>query len=169
MTLIVTAIIMLDPLTAISLSGAIIQFVEFGTKVISGSHQIYCSGKGALQEHLEIENITKEVNRLNAKILSSRTDPPILHPNTLSQDDASLRELAESCKLVADELLDMLQQLKTRSSSDRSRKWSSFRMAVASQTPWNKDKVPSLEKRLHRVQEQIIRRLMFMMWYVHML
>ena len=156
---------MLDPLTAISLSGSILQFVDFGGKIVSGSYEIYRSGKGALQENLEIENITKEVNRLNVKILSFRTDyPPSPHLNALSQDDASLRELAQSCKLVADDLLDMLQQLKTRPSSTHSRKWTSFRTAVASQTPWNKDKVLSLEKRLHRIQEHIIRRLTFMMW-----
>ena len=155
---------MLDPLTAISLSGSILQFVDFGSKVISGSYEIYQSGKGALQENLEIENITKEVNRLNVKILSSETEPPSPHLNALSQDDASLRKLAESCKLVADDLLDMLQELKARPSSGRSRKWTSFRAAVANQTPWNKDKVQNLEKRLHRIQEHIIRRLMFMMW-----
>ena len=160
---------MLDPLTAISLSSAVVSFVDFGSKVVSGTRDIYKSGKGTLQENDEIEIITTEVTRLNDRILSCRPSLPSSLPNDLSQNDESLRELAASCKIIADDLLDILQELKVRGSADRNRKWSSFRKAVASQTPWNKDKVQSLEKRLQRIHEQISRRLMVLMRWVSVL
>ncbi|MCJ1412958.1 hypothetical protein MMC19_007059 [Ptychographa xylographoides] len=146
---------MLDPFTAIGLASAILQFVDFGSRVVTGCHEIYNSEKGTLQENAEIEHIAKDVSRLNGRILSSRSGPSSDSP---AQDDKVLIELVQMCDEIASDLLIVLGSLKIEGSS--SRKWTSLRKAVASHTPWNKSKIQDLGQRLHRVQKQIAQHLL---------
>lgn len=145
---------MLDPFTAISLTSAIVQFVDFGSKVIAGCHQIYHSEKSTFQENAETEQIARDVSRLNGIILSLTSGTS---SGTPSQDDKVLKELVQTCDGIASELLMVLEGLKVVGSS--SRKWTSLQKAVASHTPWNRNKTQDLEQRLHRVQKQIAQHL----------
>ena len=151
---------MLEPLTAISIASAVVQFIDFGSKVVTRSSEIYRSSDGALQENTELENIIREVTKLNEKVLSSRPNP---HTDGFSKDDEATRELVGSCEILANDLLQVLRDLKAQHSGPVGRRWTCLRKAVASQTPWNKDKVQGLERRLNRVKEQIGHRLLVMM------
>jgi hypothetical protein len=49
---------MLDPLNALSLASAVVQFVDFSSRLISTGYDIYRSNEGAAAENLEIEAAT---------------------------------------------------------------------------------------------------------------
>lgn len=151
---------MLDPLTAISLASAIVQFVDFGSQLIRGGSEIYKSSDGALAENSELEDITTKIDQLNRKVLSS---VPTHSGQPPTPDEEALTELAESCRTVAGELLVLLRDLKVVHPLGVHRKWDSLRKAIASQSPWNKEKIKALETRLGRLQEQITRRIVIMM------
>lgn len=153
---------MLDPLTAISLASAIVQFVDFGSKVIDGASEIYRSVDGALKENVDLEESTNKINQLNDKILL----PKAASGDVISEDDTKLTELASTAKEVAGELLNLLQSFKSVRRSGYHKKWESFRKAVSVQTPWNKEKIQRLERKLNGLQEDISRRLVIMMRHV---
>jgi hypothetical protein len=155
---------MLDPLTAISLASAIVQFVDFGSKVIGGASEIYKSADGALKENAELEDSTTKINQLNDRILL----PPIVTASgeAISEDETVLTELASTSKVVAGELLSLLQDFRSVRRSGSHKKWESFRKAVSAQTPWNKDKIQRLESKLKVLQENISRHLVVIMRHV---
>lgn len=96
---------MLDPLTAISLASAVVQFTDFGIKLVTGIIELYHSADGANAERSNLELKTNRVINLADKIIfpeHNRDDGPE------SEDDKPLRELAKSSKLIASDLLNVL-------------------------------------------------------------
>ena len=53
---------MLDPLTAVSLVAAILQFVDFGSQIIVSGYEIHCSTHGATEETVGLEDITERLD-----------------------------------------------------------------------------------------------------------
>jgi hypothetical protein len=99
----------MDPLTAFSLAGTIIQFVDYGTKILRGSKGLYDSASGASVVNDEIETRTKDLLDLVIKLRRP------LSLESTSADYATytaLRELCNGCRKVADELIARLQRLK---------------------------------------------------------
>lgn len=98
---------MLEPFAAISFAGNILQFIEFATKLVKESKEIYRSANGAAQENVDLELITLDLKQL--------TDP-LASPHDSSkealQTDNGLVELAAACHRTSDELLNVIQALK---------------------------------------------------------
>ena len=144
----------MDPLTAISLMSAIVQFVDFSSKLIAEGHQIYQSIEGASRANLHTESITNHINSLNTHLLQ----PVRRYSQTgvSSESENALRDLATECRAVATVLLILLNELKVdKHSQGAQRKWETFRKAVLIQNPKNKDKIKSLEEALGNFQKQI--------------
>jgi hypothetical protein len=57
---------MLDPLTALSLAGNIIQFVDFATKLFIKGREIYNPAEGLSVCDQELEMITKDLRDVSA-------------------------------------------------------------------------------------------------------
>lgn len=152
---------MLDPLTAMSLASSIFQFTDFGIRLVTGTIELYYSTDGVNAERSNLESRITQIRNLADQIV---------HPLDHNDDDASryrqeqvLRELAKSCKQIASDLLLVLDGLKVKRPAGPGRKLESFRKVVAAQTPWNKDKIASLDKRLRVVQEGMLNQIQFMM------
>ena len=152
---------MLDPLTAISLAGSVVQFTDFCIRLVAGSIEIYQSTTGVNSERSNLEFKITHVRNLADKVIS------LLEHNKddglASRDGNELQELAEKCQQIADDLLSVLDDLKVKKPAGPGRKWESFQKAVAAQTPRNKNKIAVLDKALHGVQEGILNRVQVMM------
>ena len=151
---------MLDPFTAVSLASCVVQFTDFGIKLVEGSIKLYNSANGLSAERSNLELKTNHVRKLAEKIIA------LEHENadrlTVVSND-QLSQLAESCNLIAKDLLSVLDDLKVKRLAGPGRKWESFRKAVAALTPHNKDKIATLETQLRRVQEMIFHEIQLMM------
>ena len=152
---------MLDPLTAISLAGSVLQFTDFGIRVVSGTIELYYSADGVNAERSSLEFKTTQVQNLAEQVIyplehNDDDGPP-------SKQEQELKKLATSCKEIASDLLSVLDGLKVKRPAGPGRKLESFRKAVAAQTPWNRDKIASLDKKLRVVREEMFHRIQFMM------
>ena len=155
---------MLDPLTAISLASAVVQFTDFGIELVRGSIEVYHSANGVNSERSNLELKITHARKLADSIIS-----PFEHNENdglASGDGNELRKLAESSKRIANDLLSVLNDLKVKKPAGSGRKLESFRKAVAAQTPHNKNKIAVLEKELLRVQEEMLSSILFMMRYI---
>ncbi len=56
---------MLDPLTALSIASSIVQFVDYGSKLLSKSYELYESADGTTIGNAELEVIAKDLQDLN--------------------------------------------------------------------------------------------------------
>lgn len=143
---------MLDPLTAISLASAIVQFVDFSLKIVSQTQEIYQSASGATRENVTISEITEDIKALNHNIWSSTNNLQ------LGPSEMALHRLVESCETEADALLLLLAELKVPPDASR---WVSFKKAIKGAR--QRGKVQELETRLGNLQRQVNSRILYMM------
>ncbi|MCJ1397597.1 hypothetical protein MMC11_000792 [Xylographa trunciseda] len=147
---------MLDPFTALSLASTVVQFVDFGSKLIKEGSELYHSAGGALTVNAELEKITVDLKQLTNKLET----PPL--PGTTStentKENEALRNLAGSCSKAAEELLEVLEDLKVKGTN---RQWQSLRQAL--RTSHKKDKIRGIEKKLDKLQKMLNTRLIAMM------
>ncbi|KAM0169656.1 hypothetical protein ACHAPC_011243 [Botrytis cinerea] len=134
---------MLDPLTSISLASAIVQFIDFGSKLVADGREIYKNG--TLTYHEELDLITKDLRNFTEEI-----ELRLVPPTAILADELALRELAIKAKELADQLLTVLNTVK---STDGQSALQSFRLVL--RTTRRKGKIQDIEKRLDKLRKQI--------------
>lgn len=144
---------MLNPLDAVSLASAIVQFVDYGSKLIGSGLEIYRSASGVTEEHLHSETVTLHLKDLSGKI----SDKKVTFSSGLStvahaHDDGNLCVLAARTVDIAKELLECLDGLKI-SQDVKFRSWSALRQAVRSL--WSASKIDDLQSRLDGLRGEI--------------
>jgi hypothetical protein len=155
----------MDPFSALSVASAVVQFVDFSSKIIAGSREIHSSVSGQLLEHAELEEITSSLVELNRDLeVSLSGNPPT---DKLSPNDRELKSLCEQCQNIAVELLEALAQLKApgdeelkiagknkSKSPGRRSPWKSFKQALLS--IWARERIDDMQKRLDRFRGQLV-------------
>jgi hypothetical protein len=138
---------MMDPLAALSVAAAVIQFVDFGLTLMSEGVELYESG--SLAENDELELITRDLTRLTEDIVAAPTNAL-----NYSEDEASLKKLSTTCQGIGEELLTQLESLRVQASRNNVKQGlESFRKSLRSAR--KKRKIQSIESRLKRVQDQV--------------
>jgi hypothetical protein len=136
---------MLDPLTALSLVGNIVQFVDFSIKLLGKAHEIHNSTQGSLQENLDAETVAETIGALQIKLRIQDDDK-----NSDGKLDESLERLCLGCDEIAKELLDVLDKFKVQGKRSP---WKSMRQAIKSMK--GKTAVGEIYDRLKRFQETL--------------
>ncbi|EXJ68983.1 uncharacterized protein A1O5_07918 [Cladophialophora psammophila CBS 110553] len=98
---------MLDPLSAIGLASAIVQFVDFSAEIIQGAREVYGSMSGTTERNRSLELVVSEMINLTSKLSST-------HYSQQSEDEKALGRVANECKILADQVLDLLQKIKAK-------------------------------------------------------
>jgi hypothetical protein len=140
---------MAETLAAIGLAGNIVQFVDFGIKVVSKGAHLYQSAEGALKENVELEHIVSDVKMLSQSLTSGAYS--IALNRATSEDEKSLRNLADSCTQLTDELLAILKGIQM--DGRKNRKLESIKKSLRS--VWEKQRIRDLEDRLSRIKQQV--------------
>jgi hypothetical protein len=139
--------IRMDPLSALSVAASVIQFVDFGLKLVSDGAELY--EKGSLGRNNELELITKDLTRLAADIAAAPT-----HSLDFSEDEASLKKVAILCREIGDELLGHLEKLRVPPSGNQLKLGlNSFRQSLRSAR--KRSKLQSIESRLEKARDQV--------------
>jgi hypothetical protein len=141
----------LDALTALSLAGTIIQFVDFSGKLLAKGHEIYVSVDGASIGNNDLEAAAKNLRdlneRLNASAVSRRGDVV----DAISESEVALIQLTTKCSAVAEELLAVLDHLKVQGGSNR--RWKSFQQALKSSL--KQGRVDEINSRLQALRQEL--------------
>lgn len=136
---------------AVGFASAILSFVEFSSKVIAGSYEVYTSATGTSDENVDLRRVTEDLQLLTQQLNISGTVD-------LSGGHVILAELAKNCREVSAELLAMLKTLQTQKLNSKTE---SLRVVLRSLR--KKKDVESLEKRLGLYRQQILDRVIIMM------
>lgn len=70
---------LMDPFSSLSIAAAIVQFLEFGTKLVSGTYEIYRSRNGLADELSELSQRTERIGEFASGLAGPSTvaqDPP---------------------------------------------------------------------------------------------
>lgn len=138
----------LDPFSALGAAGNIIQFVDFGCKLVRNTQAIAREASGSSRKATELSAIATDIKRLAAAIANS--DVPTY-----------LRDGAKQCQSLAQELLGILNRL---SRNGKGRKWGSFLIAL--REIWNSDKISDFMLRLSMLQDRLTADMQFVLVYV---
>jgi hypothetical protein len=143
----------MDPLTALSVAGTVVQFVDFGTKILMKTRQIISSAAGATTVNAELELLTQDLVKLIVKL-----GRPLRKSDARggeSEDEQALENLCDECRKVANELLHHLNGLKVtkKKANGKGPVWES--LAKALKSAWTADEVESLMRRLSMFRQSI--------------
>jgi hypothetical protein len=122
----------MDPLSAIGLASAIIQFVDFGSKILVTGYETYHSVHGTTNENIELESLTRSLYKFQEQLTIS--------PKQLGHSDPELQKLAQESSNIAGGLLQ------------RESCWAA----------WKKDEIAKKEKLLNSISSQVNSRLIYM-------
>ena len=147
----------MDPLSAISLAGNIIQFVEFGSNLVYGSLEIYKSSDGAIPVSSELELITEDLSGICTKLIQPSN---VADERLLPKADLDLLKLSRSCVALGRQFQAMLKSLKLKG---RSRKWDSVRQAL--KTQWKAKDIEQYRRRLDSLRSEIACHLLSILKY----
>lgn len=149
----------LEGIAALGLASNIVQLVDFGSRLLSKSLELYHSSDGFSTDTLELQTIATSLQGLSRDLA---------HPSTgmirLSHHEADLISLARICKGIADELLEATSQLTVQGSH---RKFKSFLVALKS--IWKPEKIDRLATRLDSARSQMVLCLLRSMRYIELL
>jgi hypothetical protein len=134
---------MAEGLAAIGLAGNIIQFISFGSALVSKSREFHQSASGISTELVDLELVSRNIKRLNAQILAKI--------NTSTE----LCDVAKSCNAIADQLLGAISEIRNdiKPSHRTPTRWRSFRKAL--KCIWKKEQIEDLKSRLVLLRDQV--------------
>lgn len=100
----------MDPFTALTLACAVVQFVDFGFKLLKSTTEIHDSTTGATSQDETIESVTRKLKDLTLDLNHDISSPQ-------SPLEKRVQELAEECRKLSEELLRLLGKAKRKSDS----------------------------------------------------
>jgi hypothetical protein len=159
----------MDPVTALALAGNILQFVDYGHKLLARAGELYRSTAGSLAVNDQIELVTTDLQTLISKLRLS-------FPSDDASDDkcekrcedgggddsghdasSTFEEICDGAANVATELLEKLASLKVQ--PGKHRKWKTLKQAV--RTLWSEERIETLLERLSRFKQALETRILF--------
>ncbi|KAE9370522.1 hypothetical protein N431DRAFT_492596 [Stipitochalara longipes BDJ] len=99
----------MDSLTALSIAGTLIQFLDFALKILTTSHQLYKIPSGSLSAHEELKCVGRDFSGLAKRLNHARRSLV----SELAQYEPALEDLCIRCEIVVQELTEHLGTLKT--------------------------------------------------------
>lgn len=97
----------MEPLSALGSAAAIAQFVDFGFKVLSNAREIYGSVSGTTEENSSLGNVTREMQRLTEKLVTTE-----LADGT--EEEKLLNNLVAECRSLSSQLLALLDKIRAK-------------------------------------------------------
>lgn len=148
----------LDPLSALSVTSAALQLTSFVGSLIREGNQIYNSADGISAEHSEFVKIAEKLASLSGLLDESASSFP--RDGKLSVEEKELKLASAECKIEAQRFLEVLDNLIV---SDPHRRWNTFRQAFKS--VWHKDELELMQKKLDTLRQQMVASLLVVMRY----
>lgn len=136
----------MDPLSALSLAGTVVQFVQAAGSLITSTQQIHRSVSGASEEIEWLDAAYGSLSKFNDKLLQG----------CKTGIDIEIKSLAETCRSDCQLLMTIVENVKLQHGRKR-HWWTSWRKAV--RQAWKHDEIVRIEQRIASVQGTIVFRI----------
>jgi len=154
----------MDPISALSVAGTVVQFVDFGSRLLKEGRGFYKSPSGASAINQELEIITTALQSVISKLRQSVEVMNVSRPLTEldHQRHLSYHQICDGTAAIAEEICSKLETLKMQ--GNKYRKWESLEKAVKS--IWSRQEVDGLVDRLSVFREILNTHILSFLWYV---
>jgi hypothetical protein len=155
----------MDPLSALSVAGTVVQFVDFGSKLLRAGKDLYKSSTGVSATNAELETIAKAIQSVILKLRQSSGpfegfSPPGPLTNVENEVHLSFDQICDGVASIAEELLEKLQTLKVQ--NHKHRRWESVRKALKAML--SEKELGDLLKRLAMFKEALNTYVLSSLW-----
>lgn len=133
---------------AVGLASSIITFIDVAYKVVRGAYEIHDSAAGATEENVHIAVVIDDLERTTAEL---NADPRMIA-------DPELISLAQRCQGISADLVGRLKGLQSKSKNPLQS------VAAAVRILRKQKDINAIEKRLDKYRQQIILRLILLLW-----
>jgi arginyl-tRNA synthetase len=140
----------MDPIIALGLASNILTFVDYATKIMTGTYEVYKSVTGTTEENAHIDTIIGDLRKVTDDLDSDLVGE--------TKHERALKELASKCEKLSDELLRLLEKLIV---SGNHSTWKSLKVKIKSMR--KEKELAGMEKRLGEYRSQILLRLTLML------
>lgn len=147
---------MAEAFAALSAVAAILQLVEFGTKVFAKTYELKKSGADAFAENVTIGLWVTDLEKVAGELAVA---PAAIH-GLPPRDQSELESLINACRPLCKELLVVLKGLE-KTHATTSPTWDALRTSMRSIL--SKGKLDSLQRQLDGIRSQITLRLLSML------
>ncbi|KAJ8131293.1 hypothetical protein O1611_g2333 [Lasiodiplodia mahajangana] len=141
----------MEPLSALALSGNVLQFIESAVKLLSEARQVCHSASGITTSNKDAITVYEDFRDAAGSLLAS----PV---RSTTVDDLAVASLAERCQELSDDLVKDLKNLQAKNPGSKREG-----LRIAWRALREKGELESMEKRLDRYRQQILTRIIFMM------
>lgn len=145
----------LDPISALGVAAAVVQFVDFGFELTSKSRELAKSSTGSLIDHRDLIDAANRLEILDDRLQKSSA---IVQQQKLSREEEALLEVSGKCRKTAGELRKTLESIAAKPGEGT---FKSFRQAF--KAVWHKDSIENMRSRINDLQQQLCIHLLVVM------
>jgi hypothetical protein len=102
----------LDPMSALAIAAATIQFVDFACTVVCKSKALHLSADGTLQENKQTETVTMRLKELAEGVAAFAAPADLVSNLNNNLPNPRLKNICTDCGSLSDELIERLHHLK---------------------------------------------------------
>ncbi|KAH6986905.1 hypothetical protein EDB80DRAFT_176381 [Ilyonectria destructans] len=145
----------MDPLSALGLAAAVIQFINFATEKCRNVQQLYETGERSLIQAIAFERTAKDFINFST-LLRNRERFGGQHGHLSNENDKAIDTLVDDCSAIARELSDIFKKLtEIRKRGDVVSKVISLMRGA-----WKYDEITHLSEQMRTYQNQLVLRLL---------
>ncbi|QYS92888.1 NACHT domain-containing protein [Trichoderma simmonsii] len=137
----------MDPVNAVGIAAAVVQFADFGFRLINSAYELYNSPSGQRSEYIELSAVSQDLSSLADAIRAK------LDENQGSVGEVFTR-LHRQCKSTNDELQSILSKLKVKAGSNKI-ELAADGLRVAFRQVAAAGDIDKLANRLNQIREQM--------------
>lgn len=147
---------MLDPWSALNVANSVVQFLDFGRKLVQGSVELYKSADGTLDRNALLDDLTTDLKEISIGLGGYPQSPGA------TGNDVPLQRLARSCYEYSTQLLNILEDLRRK--ENRLKSWESFRQSLRSLV--KAGKLGDLNEKLDKTRTELMINLLAQLRFV---
>ncbi|KAK4151584.1 hypothetical protein C8A00DRAFT_35782 [Chaetomidium leptoderma] len=155
-------VLAMEPVSALGVAAAAVQFVDFATRPLTDTIEIYKSASGQTERVLVLKGVTRDLcsltNRVEEKALELQQSPQPESP------DAIFLLACRRCKGISEELAGILQTLSARQSTASNAATGLSSLGAAIKGVTSESKIKDLTEKLQAVQQQIQTAALVSLW-----
>lgn len=150
----------MDPVTAVSLAACVVQFADFGIRLLSDTYEVYKSASGQTSHTIALSKVASDLLLLSGGIEEQSRN--LSAASGAGQSEVTLVRLCGECKVVGQELQKALAHLRAEGTGSFNFAIKSF--AVVVKGFWSTDKINGLRNKLAEIRQQMMMAAIVSLW-----
>jgi len=150
----------MDPLNAVPLAACVVQFTDFGIRLLSDTHEVYKSASGQTSHTIELSTVASDLLLLSGEVEQQSRN--LSTTSGAGRSDHTLVRLCGECKVVSQELQKALARLRADGTGSFNFAIKSF--VVVIKGFWSSDKINGLRDKLLEIRQQMMMAAIVSLW-----